>query len=208
MTAPRLSAADLSGVLYEHYRDILLEDTSIFSQFHGVCSQLARGQLPPQARAALSSCRLLAMVKPVVDGPDGVRPIAVAEVFQRLISRAIALQMRDTFQEHFSPLQYAVATSAGCETIVAGVQALLEADPELLVLQVNMANAFNEVDAWLSSRSSGLTSVLCFLLLNSLTLTPALCSTEDRMAAGRLSSLALVHARVILWRCSFLALRF
>jgi hypothetical protein len=62
----------------------------------------ARGQLPPRARAALSSCRLLAMAKSVVDGPDGVRPIAVAEVFQRLISRAIALQMRDAFQEYFS----------------------------------------------------------------------------------------------------------
>jgi hypothetical protein len=146
MTAPRLSAAGLSGALYEHYRDILLEDTTIFSQFHDICSHVARGQLPPRARSALSSSRLLAMAKPVVDGPDGVRPIAIAEVFQRLISRAIALQMRDTFQEYFSPLQYAVATPAGCKTIVAGVRALLEADPELLVLQVDMANAFNEVD--------------------------------------------------------------
>jgi hypothetical protein len=119
-TAPRLSAAGF-GALYKHYGDIPLEDTTIFLQFHGICRQVALGQLPPRAQAALTSCRLLAMAKPVVDGPDGVRPIAVAEVFQRLISRAIALQMRDTFQEYFSPLQYAVATLAGCETIIAGI---------------------------------------------------------------------------------------
>jgi hypothetical protein len=55
------------------------------------------------------------MAKPVMNGLDGVRLIAIAEVFQRLISRAIAPQMRDTFQDYFSDLQYAVATLADCE---------------------------------------------------------------------------------------------
>jgi hypothetical protein len=51
-----------------------------------------------------------------------------------------------TFQEFFSPLQHAIATLTGCKTIVSGVRALLEADPELLVLHVDMANAFIEND--------------------------------------------------------------
>ncbi len=144
--ASRLAAGGLSGVIYELYRDLALELPAVFLQFHAVCSIIARGEVPPRAREALSACRLLALAKPVVDGPDGVRPIAIAEVLQRLVSRAIALQMRDAFQQFFSPLQYAVSTPGGCESIIAGVRALLDVDPELLVLQVDLANAFNEVD--------------------------------------------------------------
>jgi hypothetical protein len=60
-TAPSLSAGGPSGLLYEHYRDVLAEDSTAFAAFHVVCSLVARGQMPPRARAALSSCRLLAM---------------------------------------------------------------------------------------------------------------------------------------------------
>jgi hypothetical protein len=113
--------------------------------------------------------------------------------------------MRDTFHSLFRPSVFLLYSMqllppASCETIVARVRALLEADPELLVLLVDMANAFNEVDRVMISvsRSSGLTFLLCFLLLESFTITPALCSTGDRMAPGRHSSLALDHARAIL----------
>jgi hypothetical protein len=113
MTAPRLSAGGLSVALYDHFRDILLEDTTIFLQFYKISAvTVARGRLPPaQARAALSSCWLLAMVKLVVDGLDGVCPLAFAEVFQRLIFRAITLQIRDTFYEYFLSF-----TVSGCHT--------------------------------------------------------------------------------------------
>ena len=144
--ASRRSAGGLSGMIYELYRDILLEHPATFLPFFAVCSHMARGEVPPRAQAALSSCRLLALAKTVPDGPDGVRPIAIAEVLQRLVSRSIALQMRDAFQQFFSPLQFAVSTPGGCESIVAGIRALLDVDPELLVMQVDLANAFNEVD--------------------------------------------------------------
>ena len=144
--ASRLSAGGLSGMIYELYRDILLEHPATFLPFFAVCCHMARGEVPPRAQAALSSCRLLALAKTVPDGPDGVRPIAIAEVLQRLVSRSIALQMRDAFQQFFSPLQFAVSTPGGCESIIAGIRALLDVDPESLVLQVDLANAFNEVD--------------------------------------------------------------
>jgi hypothetical protein len=133
-------------MIYELYRDILLEHPATFLPFFAVCSHMACGEVPPRAQAALSSCRLLALAKAVPDGPDGVRPIAIAEVLQRLVSRSIAMQMRDAFQQFFSPLQFAVSTPGGCESIIAGIRALLNADPELLVLQADLANAFNEVD--------------------------------------------------------------
>jgi hypothetical protein len=137
-TAPSLSAGGPSGLLYEHYRDVLAEDPAAFAAFHVVCSLVARGQMPPRARAALSSCRLLAMVKPIDGQPDGVGPLAIGEV--------LGLQLRDRFQQHFAPLQYGVATPGGCEAIVAGIRAYIKREPQSLVLRVDLANAFNEVD--------------------------------------------------------------
>jgi hypothetical protein len=119
-TAPSLSAGGPSGLLYEHYCDVLAEDPAAFAAFHVVCSFVARGQMPPRARAALSSCRLLAMAKPIDGQPDGVKPLAVGEVLHRLVARAVGLQLRDPFQQHFAPLQYGVATPGGCEAIYSG----------------------------------------------------------------------------------------
>jgi hypothetical protein len=69
--------------------------------FHVVCSLVARGQMPPRARAG-SSCRLLAMAKPIDGQPDGVRPLAVGEVLHRLVARAVGVQtLWDWFQQHF-----------------------------------------------------------------------------------------------------------
>jgi hypothetical protein len=65
---------------------------------------MARGKVTPRALAALSSYCLFALAKTVLDGPHGVCPIAIAETLQRLVSRAIALQMRDAFQRFFSTL--------------------------------------------------------------------------------------------------------
>jgi hypothetical protein len=42
-------------------------------------------------------------------------------------------------------LQYGVATPGGCEAIVAGIRAYIEQEPQSLVLQVDLANAFNDV---------------------------------------------------------------
>jgi hypothetical protein len=102
--------------------------------------------MPPRARAALSSSRLLAMAKPVAGGPDEIRPLAVGQVLHRLVARAVGLQYRERFSEFFSPLQYGVATPRGCEAVVAGIWVCLDLEPETLVLQVDLANAFNQFD--------------------------------------------------------------
>lgn len=145
-TSPRDVSGGPSGSVYEHYRDIFGDSPEAFVIFHLVCCLIARGLVPPRARAALSSCRLLAMAKPVDGGPDGVRPLAVGEVWHRLVARAVGIQCRERFREFFSPLQFGVSTPGGCEAVVAGIRACLDLEPETLVLQVDLANAFNEVD--------------------------------------------------------------
>jgi hypothetical protein len=58
----------------------------------------------------------------------------------------VGLQYRERFSKFFSSLQYGVATPGGCEAVVAGIRACLDLEPETLVLQVDLANAFNEFD--------------------------------------------------------------
>jgi hypothetical protein len=97
-TAPSLSADRPSGLLYEHYRDVLAEeDPAAFAAFHVVCSLVARRQMPPRARAALSSCGLLARANSIDGQPDGVSPLAVREVLHMLVACAVDLQLRDRF---------------------------------------------------------------------------------------------------------------
>jgi hypothetical protein len=57
--ASRRSVGGLSGMIYELYRDILLKHLATFLLFFAVCSHMACGEVPPEAQAALSSCRLL-----------------------------------------------------------------------------------------------------------------------------------------------------
>ena len=146
MSCPSCAAGASSGMVYEHFRDIFGDRPDAFAVLVEVCDVLVRGEVPPRARAALSSSRLLAMAKPVPGGPDGIRPIAVGEMLHRLVARTVGMQLRQRFQAFFAPLQFGVATPGGCEAVVAGIRACLDVEPSSLVLQVDLANAFNEVD--------------------------------------------------------------
>jgi hypothetical protein len=89
------------------------------------------------------------MAKPIDSQPDGVRPLAVGKILHRLVARAVDLQLRDRFQQHFAPLQYRVATPGGCEARVAGIRAYIKQEPQSLVLHVDFkanVTVFNEVD--------------------------------------------------------------
>jgi len=89
----------------------------------------------------LGASRLLAMVEDIV----GFRLIVVSEVFFRLISRSIVLQLQGLFQEHLSPHHFGILTFGGCEAILFGIQAFLDLHPNWTVLQVDVENTFNNV---------------------------------------------------------------
>ncbi|KAL2620674.1 hypothetical protein R1flu_000879 [Riccia fluitans] len=82
----------------------------------------------------LGASRLLALEKP----SGGVRPIDVGEVLYRLVARTLGFQFREALADHFSPLQFGVATRGGCETIIHGLHATLDLHPDWVVLQVHV----------------------------------------------------------------------
>ena len=141
--APSHSAAGLSGMVFEHFRDVLDPDdpASGFDLLFHVAAHVARGRIPASICHLLGASRLVALDK----GGGAVRPLAVGEGFYRLISRAICLQIREALHDHFE-WQYGFAFKGGCEMVIWGVRLLLESRPSWGVIQVDVKNAFNTIN--------------------------------------------------------------
>ncbi|CAI5957983.1 unnamed protein product [Closterium sp. NIES-65] len=99
-----------------------------------------RGYCAPAARSLLASSTLVALAKPNLD----VRPIAIGEVLIRILSRAVCLQLRDQMARVFLASQhFGVGVTCGTEVVVRGIRRSLDDHPEWVVLQLDVANAFN-----------------------------------------------------------------
>ncbi|KAL2608123.1 hypothetical protein R1flu_026696 [Riccia fluitans] len=139
----RLSFGGPSGMVFELLRDcFILEDlASGFDLLFDLCTHIALGRVSASTAYLLGASHLLTLEKP----SGGVRPIAVGEVLYRLVARTLGFQFWETLADHFSPLQFVVATRGGCETIIHGLRATLDLHPDWVVLQVDIQNAFNTV---------------------------------------------------------------
>jgi hypothetical protein len=89
----------------------------------------------------LGVSRLLVMAKEIAI----LHPIAICEMFIRLISCSIVLQLQGLFQEHLSPHEFEVSTPRDYETIIFNIKALLDLHLDWVVMQVDVENAFNNV---------------------------------------------------------------
>ena len=79
-----------------------------------------------------------------------MRPIAVGEVIQRLVSKCVSRAVRTTALDILTPLQLGVGVYAGCEAIVHAVSNIQE-DPTIpndrrWTLLLDFSNAFNSID--------------------------------------------------------------
>ena len=130
----------LSGWKYEHLK-LLLRSTHVQSHLFAAYSALAQGNLPSDAVTLFSASRLIALPK----GSNDVSPIAMGEVFRRVVAKAICLEMKSQFSDHFSPIQHGVTAEGGVELLVQHIQALLDENADWVCLKTDVKNAFNSV---------------------------------------------------------------
>ncbi|CAI5947407.1 unnamed protein product [Closterium sp. NIES-64] len=139
-TAPRGSSGGPSGWVAEHLRDTFLAFPQSLHFLLAVYQQWLRGRCAPAARSLLASSTLVALAKSNMD----VRPIAIGEVLVRILSRAVCLQLRDQMARVFlASQQFGVGVTCGTEVVVRGVRRALADHPDWVVLQLDVANAFN-----------------------------------------------------------------
>jgi hypothetical protein len=100
--------------------------------------------IPACVQPHILACRLVAINKP---GGGGVRPIAVGEMFYRLAAAIAVKRVVPEAINLFSPHQYGVGLSDGCQRVIHSLQHELTSDNRRLVaLKVDISNAFNTVD--------------------------------------------------------------
>jgi hypothetical protein len=111
----------------------------------------ATGSLPPWSGPWLAGAKLIPLLKPC----GGVRPIAVGEVLRRLTSKVLQRRLSSQLTDILAPLQMGVGVRGATEQISRKLQGLLNANPGLQVLQVDVSNAFNSVDRHAIQRALG-----------------------------------------------------
>ncbi|CAI7790541.1 unnamed protein product [Closterium sp. NIES-53] len=130
-----------SGMTFEHLRDAAITNALVSTHLHALVNTIMGGNLPASVANLLTASRLIALAKP----GGGARPIAIGECLTRLAAKAALSAMGDAAREFFLPLQYGVAVPGGAETVIHAARAYLDAHPTSLVLQADIANAFNSV---------------------------------------------------------------
>ncbi|CAI7857627.1 unnamed protein product, partial [Closterium sp. NIES-54] len=124
-----------SGTTFEHLRDAALIN-------HSVGNTILTGKLPPVVAELLTAERLIALSKP--DG--GTRPIAIGKSITRLAAKTALTLTAGAAREFFLPHQFGVAVPGRAEAIIHITRTYLTVNTGALVLQADLAIAFNSVN--------------------------------------------------------------
>jgi hypothetical protein len=133
---PQGSTAGPSGWTYEHIKAATsVSEAAFYAVLDMVCA-VASGAIPH-----LPSL-LQATLIPVKKATGGVRPIAVGEVWYRLAAPCALAACR---VHGLAPLQLGVGIRGGSQNVGHALRAGVVADPGCVTVEVDVANAFNEV---------------------------------------------------------------
>ena len=135
----RGTAAVLSGATCEHYKVLL--DAEALELFAHAANLLASAQIPVNIAAALAVSRLTALRKPA----GGVRGIATGDTFRRLVSRCLARQYADTFDEAARPYQFALQTRAGTDALSGMLRAAIDLDADATIVSLDGRSAYDTI---------------------------------------------------------------
>ena len=77
---------------------------------------------------------------------NSLRPIALGNLIRRLVSKCFSSALASRAAALLGPHQLGVGTKGGCEAIAHAVRQVVREDPNKWVLQVDLINAYNQVD--------------------------------------------------------------
>jgi hypothetical protein len=148
----RTTGVGPSKIRISHILDCILVDPvsnmGLLNNFSNVLLTLANGEAPESISSFVSGARLVALEKPKLhsDGFPDLRPIAVGELFRRWIGKILISLHRPEISKFFHPYQLGVGKRCGSEIIYKAVHSKLRNLPDLVLLQVDLTNAFNLCD--------------------------------------------------------------
>ncbi|CAE7843489.1 unnamed protein product [Symbiodinium necroappetens] len=117
----RGTAAGLSGATCKHYK-VLLDDAEALELFAHAANLLASAQIPANIAAALAVSRLTA-----------------------LVSRCLARQYADTFDQATRPYQFALQTRAGTDALSGMLRAAIDLDADATIVSLDGRSAYDTI---------------------------------------------------------------
>lgn len=147
---PKGSGAGGSGLSPTHVREIIdvpsADDSSnLEAVIAKIATQLASGNIHGAIEPCLSSARLT----PLLKHDNDVRPVAVDETLQRILSSMLMCRVSAQARDDLQPMWVGVATPGGCEAILhvsRRILHLLGSSKEYGLLQVDFQNTINLVN--------------------------------------------------------------
>jgi len=144
------SAGGLDSLRPSHIHDMLSYSTGaagehLLTSLTSLCNFMLSGKVNPVVCPILYGGSLCALTKK--DG--GIRPIAVGNLFRRLVAKLCCFHLKESLGDLFRPLQFGFGTPGGCEAVVHSARQFLfhnnEAANEVF-LKLDFRNAFNTVN--------------------------------------------------------------
>jgi hypothetical protein len=133
---PTGSAPGPSGWTYEHIQVVANVTQQGLDAVLSLVNSVLAGHMPEWEE--LRACRLIPLRKKC----NGVRPIAIGEVWARLVSRC-AMASSPCIGSQVAPLQVGVGVKRGPQVLSHAIRAGLLAHPEDVTMQLDFRNAFN-----------------------------------------------------------------
>ena len=103
--------------------------------------RICTASVPPESMEAFTAARLIPLAK-----TSGVRPIAVGEVFRRVIGKAIIQVINRDVRDVIFPYQLCVGIPSGCEVALHAMDQTFHQTNTEGVLCVDAENAFNSLN--------------------------------------------------------------
>ena len=133
------SAGGPDGTTFLHLRVLFEESDSLADSLATALNLFQTNTIDPRARNLLNAARAVAVPK----DKGGIRPIAVGSTLVRTALGVAMTPLSRKLQEYFTPLQYGIGVRAGAEIMTHTIKAHLQLNPTHLVIQTDLANAFN-----------------------------------------------------------------
>lgn len=140
---PRGRAPGRSGWRYEDISYLCRPGSVSADKVFEYCSAVAAGLVHSDGAGRYwGTASLIALQK----ASHGIRPIAMGEVFRKLVSRVMLRQLGDVQCDAVGEFQFGVARPGGLEAVVLALRILLEDDPTNVILKLDVTNAYNTFD--------------------------------------------------------------
>ena len=135
-----------TGLRAQHLLDAMPvgDENSFLQQLTAVVNLLAQGQGCAAAAPILAGAALVAVPKP----NGGVRPIAIGEIYRRLVGKCILQQIRADARTFFWPAQVGVCVPLGAEVAVHSVRGWVQRHANCsgkVLVKFDFSNAFNTI---------------------------------------------------------------